>query len=227
MTTFWEEPKQVERFADKEPDHRLGQLLELFDEPQLIRVLDLGCASGRNTDLLAHAGCDFHALDSSAPMIEKTRERVAGIVSESVAADRVRFGVMEDLGEFEDEFFHLIVALGIYHQASSPDQWQQAIQETHRVLQSDGLLLIAGFSPDSQPHGEPLSPVPGQALMYDGFQSGSLCLVDAEELDRTMARFGMVAHTETETATVPTDDGYRVTVNGLYRKLPSQGGRGR
>jgi len=225
MSTFWEEPEQVERFAEKEPDHRLVQLLELIDEPQLTRVLDLGCASGRNTVLLADAGFDFHALDASAPMIEKTRERVAGIVSESIAADRVRLGVMQDLSEFEDESFRLIVALGIYHQANSPDQWQRAIQETHRVLQSDGLLLTAGFSPDSQPQGKPLSPVAGQALMYDGFQSGPLCLLRAEDLDRTMARFHMVAHTETETATVPTDEGYRVTVNGLYRKLPSRGGR--
>lgn len=221
MTTFWEEPEQVQRFAEKEPDHRLAQLLRSFPEPGQTRVLDLGCASGRNTVLLAKSGFDFYAIDNSAPMIEKTRERVAAITGESAATDRVRFGAMEDLGEFADGFFHLIVSLGVYHQARSPDQWRRALDETHRVLAPDGLMLTASFSPASQPQGEPLRSVPGQIHMYDGFHSGPLCLVDADQLDRAMADLGLVAHTPTETVEVPTDEGYRVTVNGLYRNHAS------
>ncbi len=221
MTTFWEEPEQVQRFAEKEPDHRLAELLRSFPEPGQTRVLDLGCAGGRNTVLLAKSGFDFYALDNSAPMIEKTRERVAAITGEGAAIDRVRFGAMEDLGEFADGFFHLIVSLGVYHQARSPDQWRQALDETHRVLAPDGLMLTASFSPASQPQGEPLRSVPGQIHMYDGFHSGPLCLVDADQLDRAMADRGLVVHTATETVEVPTDEGYRVTVNGLYRKHAS------
>jgi SAM-dependent methyltransferase len=220
MNSFWEESEQVERFAVKEPDNRLVQLLQSFDQPQDVRVLDLGCASGRNTVLLAQAGFDFYALDSSEPMIRKTRQRVAAIVGEPPATDRVRTGVMQDLGQFEDGFFRLVVALGIFHQAESTDLWERAVQETSRVLQSDGLLLTASFSPESQPQGEPLRPIPGQAFMYHGFQSGPLCLVDSVKLDRAMAALGMVPQVETATTRVPTDEGFRVTVNGLYRKLP-------
>ena len=221
MTTFWEEPEQVQRFAEKESDHRLAELLGSFPEPGQTRVLDLGCASGRNTVLLAKSGFDFYALDNSAPMIEKTRERVAAITGEGAAIERVRFGAMEDLGEFADGLFHLIVSLGVYHQARSPDQWRRALDETHRVLAPDGLMLTASFSPASQPQGEPLRSVPGQIHMYDGFQSGPLHLVDASDLDSMMASYGLVPETPTKTVEVTTDEGFRVTVNGLYRKRVS------
>ncbi|UCD25053.1 MAG: class I SAM-dependent methyltransferase [Gemmatimonadota bacterium] len=219
--SFWEEPEQVQRFAEKEPDHRLVELLESFSDPGHTRVLDLGCASGRNTVLLAQLGFDFYAVDSSVPMVERTRERVAEVSGESAAIDRVAVGWMEDLSQFEDGFFNLIVSLGIYHQARSPGQWRRALDETHRVLAADGLLLAATFSPESQPQGEPLSPVPGQDHMYEGFSSGPLCLIDQDDWDEMMAAYGLVAEIPTQTAQVPTEDGYRVTVNLLYRKRAS------
>jgi len=218
MTPFWEEQEQVERFAAREPDHRLVELLESFDEPQQTRVLDLGCAAGRNTVLLARLGFDFYALDNSVSMIEKTRERVARIRGSSAANERVRAGVMEDLSEFTDRFFHLVVSLGVYHQAGSLDQWQRALDETSRVLAPNGLLLSASFSPASQPRGEPLSPVRDGRHMYAGFHAGPLCMVDAADLDNAMVRRGLLPEVPTETVRVPTDEGYRVTVNGLYRK---------
>jgi SAM-dependent methyltransferase len=218
MTAFWEEQEQVERFAAREPDHRLAELLKSYDEPALTRVLDLGCAAGRNTVLLARLGFDFYALDSSASMIEKTRERVAAIAGRNAAVERVRVGVMEALHEFQDQFFHVVVALGVYHQAESLEQWDQALNETGRVLAVDGLLVSASFSPASRPQGAPLIPVPGQTHMYHGFHSGPLCVLDAQELDRAMASRGLLPDMPTETVEVPTDEGYRVTVNGLYRK---------
>jgi len=218
MTQFWEEQEQVERFAAREPDHRLVELLESFDEPQQTRVLDLGCAAGRNTVVLARLGFDFYALDNSVSMIEKTRERVAAIRGSSAANERVRVGVMEDLSEFTDGFFHLVVSLGVYHQAGSLDQWQRALDETSRVLAPNGLLLSASFSPASRPQGVALSAAPGQTHMYHGFHSGPLCMVGAVELDRAMASRGLVPEVPTETVKAPTEEGYRVTVNGLYRR---------
>lgn len=222
MTSYWEDAEQVARFAQREPDRRLAELLEFFVQPSQTRVLDLGCAAGRNTVLLARAGFDFYAVDTSAAMVEKTRERVTAIVGVTSAADRVRVGAMEDLLGFDDEFFSLVVSLGVYHQARSPGQWLQALDETCRVLAPEGLLLTASFSPASQPHGEPLRPVPGQDHMFDGFRSGPLCLVDAAQFDNTMNRHGLLPETPTYAVRVPTDEGYRVTVNGLYRKRASQ-----
>ena len=222
---FWEQKDQVEKFAARAPDHRLVELLETYPAPQSVGVLDLGCAGGRNTRILARGGFDFYAVDSAVAMVERTRERVAEIAGVETAGQRVRLARMEDLADFRDEMFELVVALGVYHQAESHEHWIRAICETYRVLSDGGLALISTFSPLSQPHGIPLNPVPGEICMYDGFSSGPLCLASADELDRVMLEHGFITQSVTETVRVATEDGFRVTLNGLYRKVATTGVR--
>lgn len=218
VSPFWTDPEQVDSFANRDPDVRLAQLLDRYADPPSVRVLDLGCAGGRNTVLLAGKKFDFQALDASRPMVAKTRERIAEVCGVSKARLRVQFGVMEDLGVFLDASFHLIVALGIYHQAFSLAQWHTAVTESARVLKDGGLVLISAFTPDSLPDGKPLVPVPNGTNMYEGFSSGPLCLLDANSHDEKMAAFGFEPEVPTETVRVATELGFRVTMNALYRK---------
>ena len=218
VSPFWTDPETVESFANRDPDRRLVQLLDSYTEPQKVPVLDLGCAGGRNTVLLASRGFDFQAVDGSWPMMEKTRESIGAICGAAAAQERVRAGVMEDLSEFSDGSFHLIVALGIYHQASSLDHWHECVAESARVLHEGGLVLISAFTPDSQPAGKPLQPVQGMADMYGGFSSGPLCLFKMDEHDEAMASHGFEPHVPTETVSVKTELGFRLTMNALYRK---------
>ncbi len=215
---FWERPEQVERFADREPDHRLLELLWGYADPTATRVLDLGCAGGRNTVVLAERGFDFFALDISRAMVERTRERVAGIVGREEAARRVFVGRMGDLSAIESGTVDLVLALGVYHNAGSREQWDRALAETARVLRPASRVLVSNFSPRSDPAGRGLREVPGKPHVYEGFDAGPLYLLGAEELDDEMARHGLLRAAVTETVSVPTDTGRRVTVNGLYYK---------
>ena len=215
---FWEDPERVEEFASRAPDRRLLELLDGYTEPGSVHVLDLGCAGGRNTVVLAERGFDFQAIDASAAMVMKTRERVEAVVGPQEARSRVHLGRMEDLGRFASESFDLVVALGIYHSADSEAQWDRAIEETVRVLAADGQVLVASFSPRSKPKGESLRAVPDAPHMYEGIEAGPLFLLEAEELDAGVRRHGLVPVIPTETVTVPTELGQRVTVNALYRK---------
>ncbi len=215
---FWEDPERVEDFAGRPPDRRLTELLDSFPEPGRVRVLDLGCAGGRNTVVLAERGFDFHAIDMSAAMVEKVRERVAAVAGRQEAENRVGLGRMEDLGRFEAESFDLVVALGIYHSAESQVHWDRAVDETVRVLAPGGRVLVACFSPRSEPRGEGLRPLPGAPHMYEGMESGPLLLLEAEGLDAGMRRHGLEPIVPTEAAVVPTESGHRVTVNAFYRK---------
>ncbi|HEX6068288.1 MAG TPA: class I SAM-dependent methyltransferase, partial [Longimicrobiaceae bacterium] len=139
---FWEQPEVVEQFAARAPDHRLLAILPEYARPAEVRVLDLGCAGGRNTVLLAERGFDVWAVDASGPMVERTRERVAEILGADAARERVRVGAMDDLSCFPESSFDLVVALGIYHNARSVDEWERSIAETTRVLTSGGRLLV-------------------------------------------------------------------------------------
>lgn len=215
---FWERAEQVERFADREPDHRLLRLLEECDHAEDAAVLDLGCAAGRNTELLARRGIDVHAVDASRAMVSRTRKRVAEVLGQREARRRVVRGTMDDLGTYDDGSFRLVVALGVYHNAASEREWRRALEETRRVLAPGGRVLVSNFTPETDPNGSGLVPVRGARHVYRGFESGPLFLLEAGELDAEMVRHGLFPVEPTETVRVEREPGRRVIVNGLYRK---------
>jgi SAM-dependent methyltransferase len=223
-TPFWEQPEQVERFAARDPDLRLQELVRRYDDPASTRVLDLGCAGGRNSAFLAEHGFDLVAVDGSRAMVAKTRARVAAIWggderAEEEARRRVRHGRMDELSWLEDGSCDLIVALGIYHAARSEEEWSRTLGESVRVLAPGGLLLVAVFTPETDLTGEGVQRVPGEDHVYEGLPGGRRAyMVRAEVLDREMAHHGLEPAEETETVHRELETGCRVTVNGLYQK---------
>jgi len=220
MTTahlpFWERPEIVERFASREPDHRLEKLVASYARPGAVRVLDLGCAGGRNTLFLVRRGFGVHAVDASKAMVEATRRKLAEVLGRKAAA-RVREGRMGRL-DFEESAFDLIVALGVFHAARSEEEWDGALREAHRLLIPGGRLLVADHTPEFDPEGTGLAPVAGHPRLFDGAESGRSYLVHADDLDREMAMRGFHPWVPTETARVKTEKGRRVTANGLYAR---------
>ena len=214
----WDSPESVEKFARREPDHRLVELLDAEPDPAAIRVLDLGCAAGRNAVELARRGFDLHAFDGSLPMIERTRERLAEFLGTAEARRRAHHGRMDDLGIFADGHFDLIVALGVFHCASRRPEWDAALAESTRVLAPGGRLLVSVFTPETDLHGTGIHPIPGEPHVYGGFSSGRTFLVDAETLDAEAAARGLRSVVPSRTVRVPLEKGRRVVVNALYQK---------
>ena len=222
--TFWERDEQVEKFANREPDQRMMELLESYAVPAETSVLDLGCAGGRNTVVLAAQGFDFHARDTSRAMVERTRDRVAPLVGREEAERRVVLGAMEDLSQLGTRSIDLVLALGVYHQSMSRDQWDRALSETARVLKPSGLVLVANFTPRTDLKGTGITPVPDQPHVFVGFDAGPVFLLEATELDAEMALHGLEPILPSKTVETPSDTGRRVTVNALYGR---QGDLGR
>jgi SAM-dependent methyltransferase len=215
--TFWEQPDVVEQFASREPDHRLLRLIEDYDDPGATRVLDLGCAGGRNTVLLAERGFDVWAVDASQAMIERTTTRMAEVLGPERARERVIPAAMDDLSAFPDASFDLVVALGIYHSARSRSEWNRALAETTRVLRVGGRVLVNHFTPEVDLTGEGVRPVKGEPGVYEGLPHDRSVLMDADELDSAVKRHGLVPVVPSETVRVDTERGQRVSVNALYR----------
>ncbi len=222
---FWEAPERVERFAGREADHRLTELVDRYEEPSSVRVLDLGCAGGRNAAFLADRGFDVRALDASEAMVARTRERLADRLGEAEAERRVVRGRMDDLSRWPDGHFDLVVALGVHHSAASWVEWQRAADETARVIAPGGRLLFNQFTPGVDLTGEGVRPVEGEPHVYDGFPAGRAVLLEADTLDAEWAARDLEPVVESETVRVDLEDGTRrVSVNALYEKETVNGG---
>ncbi|NNE10357.1 MAG: class I SAM-dependent methyltransferase [Gemmatimonadetes bacterium] len=218
---FWSNENKAREFAAREPDHRLRALAAACREPGSTRVLDIGCAGGRNTVLLAEAGFDVRAIDFAEIMVRTTRARLLPILGEEAAADRVRKRRMSDLSDWDEATFDWILALGVYQQAQSEDEWNAALDETARVLKPEGLVLVANFGPGTGSRENPPALVPGSRFLYTGFHFGNSCHLTAKQLDDEFARRGFEVAEKTETVRKETETGARETVNALYRKSPS------
>ncbi len=215
---YWSDPERVERFAGREPDQRLVELIGDYPNPAAVRVLDLGCAGGRNTRLLVERGFNTMAVDIAGAMVERTRGRVLGLCGVLEAERRVRIGPMDDLRWAADASFDLIVALGIYQQAADEAEWGRALAETARVLKPAGRVLAAVFSPGTILQGERFERVAGTRFVHRHPGGETMCFVEPDELDAEMAQHHLHPVVATERIVKTDGDDRRVTANGLYLK---------
>lgn len=213
---YWERTEQVRRFADRDPDRRMVALLGEEQRPGQVRVLDLGCAAGRNTVWLAERGFDLYAIDASPAMVEETRRRVGALLGEREALERVRLGPMSDLSLFADASFEVVLAIGILHNAQDRKEWNRAITEIARVTRAGGAVVVSTFSPGSRPADVRLVRDRSDPQVFHGFSAGPLYLVEPETLDLDFASAGFVPKRPTETVRRESDSGYRVAANAIY-----------
>jgi SAM-dependent methyltransferase len=188
-----------------------------------VRVLDLGCAGGRNADVLAARGFDLHALDASPAMVEATRARVARSLGPEEATRRVVPGDMGDLSRWSDGTFQLVVALGVFHLAASEDDWYRALAEAARVTCPGGRCLVSSFAPGTGPLDAPYAPVAGTAFQHHSTKGGTLSLRDPAGLDADMRALGLEPEVATVVVEKLLDDRKRVTSNGRFVKRVSSG----
>lgn len=217
---FWERGDVVEMFAGRPVDHRVAAQAARYAAPGRVRVLDVGCAGGRNAVHLARRGFDVLAVDSSAAMTAATRERLQAL-GPGVTA-RVETAPMDALPT-ETGSRDWVIALGILSCAATWAEWERAVAECARVLVPGGLLTVASFTNAFRPAAGPLVPVPGGPWMFEGMGSGHSVLMPAAVHDRQLTRFGF--RPAEPTATVHREDGEggeRVTLNAVYRRVGSK-----
>jgi SAM-dependent methyltransferase len=218
VLAFWNDADQVETFAAREPDHRLVEILQNDPDARRLRVLDVGCAGGRNTEYLARAAVDVVACDLAPAMVERTRSRLIPLLGPEEARRHVHLAPMDALSFAAEGEFDLVIGLGVYQQAQSEEEFDRSLSESARVLRTGGRCLVATFAPGTGPIDAPPERVPGTRFLFGGFRFGNACLLSAEQLDAEFARHGLEPLIPSYTVEKQVDGRNRNTVNALYVK---------
>jgi SAM-dependent methyltransferase len=100
-----------------------------------VRVLDLGCGSGRSTRILKQMGADVVGVDISSGLISAAKSAAPEI--EFVVADAQQL-------PFEDESFDTVMFSFNGLDYVNPRQRRtKAVQEIHRVLKAAGIFMVS------------------------------------------------------------------------------------
>ncbi len=130
---------------DKLRNELFGSEFELRLLPALLPtgsvVVDLGCGTGRITELLAPFAARVIGVDGSEAMIEAARQRVRANGANNVDFHHAQ---LQEL-PLEDDAADVALMILVLHYVSNP---QAALREAARVLKPGGKLVLV----DMQPH---------------------------------------------------------------------------
>jgi malonyl-CoA O-methyltransferase len=113
-------------------------LFEQFRDVGGLRVLELGCGTGRQTLRMAQAGAHVIAVDFSAGMMERARTKAGAAAVRFVKHD------LETPLPFADASFDRVVSCLVLEHIRRLDQF---FAECKRVCKPDGLIVLSAMHP--------------------------------------------------------------------------------
>ena len=123
--------------------------LEVYPPRENIHILDAGCGTGTQLELLSRPGCKLYGVDTSTAMLDAARRKLGDAAELS----------LQDISHmsFPDQMFDLITLILVLHEL--PALLRPAVlTECKRVLKGDGRILLIDY------HFGPYSFVPGSLL---------------------------------------------------------------
>jgi tellurite methyltransferase len=104
-----------------------------------MRLLDVGCGSGRNLNYFLKSGFDVSALDQSAEAIHQVRGLAASLAP-NLSQDNFRVEPVESMS-FADDDFDVVLSSAVLHFARDEEHWRKMVREMWRVLKPGGIFF--------------------------------------------------------------------------------------
>ncbi|MFH1105939.1 MAG: class I SAM-dependent methyltransferase [Candidatus Aenigmatarchaeota archaeon] len=132
----WERLYRSKGVIEEIPSAQVMQLVPMFQQNNVERILDHGCGTGRHVKYLAGLGFHVYGMDSSLTAIKYTKEAAKGLedFADVVVADM-------DVLPYSDGFFDATISSKVIHHALKR-QREGAISEIKRTLKSNGLVFL-------------------------------------------------------------------------------------
>jgi SAM-dependent methyltransferase len=135
--TQWEEIFRRDGRIFLEPAAVVVQFTELLNARGVIRVLDVGCGSGRHVLHMAQSGLQVYGLDNSPAALHLTTEWLA----ESVQTARLTLADTRQPLPFGNGAFDALISTQVIHHALLATVKSTAC-EIARVVRPGGLILV-------------------------------------------------------------------------------------
>ena len=104
-----------------------------------MRVVDLGCGSGRNLVYLMRAGYDVYGIDADPSAIAAV-QRLASTVAAHLPGNNFRAeGIARS--SFPDGFADVVLSSAVLHFASDDDEFSEMLRGSWRVLRPGGMFF--------------------------------------------------------------------------------------
>lgn len=139
----WSETYDTDQNLTRDLDQKVTR--EALADLHFNSILELGCGTGKNTELLVQIGTRLHALDFSEGMIAKAREKVK--------AENVKFSVADltQVWPCQDQSYDLIVCNLVLEHIQDLGF---IFCEASRALEKNGRFLINELHPFRQYEGK-------------------------------------------------------------------------
>ena len=125
-------------------DGHVVDFIKYYNFEKNLKVLDCGCADGRNSEYLINQGFEVTGVDFSQTVIERTQKRLP--------KGKFLVGDIRKLDKIEENSFDFLIDAGAFH-VNYPQDTLSIIKEYHRILKPSGKMFIRVFNKeDNQPH---------------------------------------------------------------------------
>lgn len=132
-------PWDFNKHTKKLQDDHVVDFIKYYNFEKNLKVLDCGCADGRNSEYLINQGFEVTGVDFSQTVIERTQKRLT--------KGKFLVGDIRKLDEIEENSFDFLIDAGAFH-VNYPQDTLSIIKEYHRILKPSGKMFIRVFNKD-------------------------------------------------------------------------------
>jgi glycine/sarcosine N-methyltransferase len=122
-------------------EHEIPDLLKVFSENKVKKILDVGCGTGDHVVDLAKKGFDAVGIDRSIAMISEANKRKRSMVGAINTARFVKADLRDVATRFKKEPFDAVLFMGntISH---NPGRYRETIQDASSLLTDKGIMVF-------------------------------------------------------------------------------------